>query len=126
MFTCPHCQQPGVSIRGKLFAAPWSPARCKKCGLFSSERMGATRVVNGIAGGGPFLALFAAARFESTWPLIFFAAFLAIAYPSILVLSPLYPLTSDGVGAAKSGRAREFWILLLVLAPIAAFGLMAN
>lgn len=88
--------------------------------------MTASRIVNGIAGGGPFLALFAAVRFESTWPLIIFVAFLATAYPSILMFSPLHAVKSDDVGAAKAGRAREFWILPLVLAPIVAIGLLVN
>jgi hypothetical protein len=109
-----------------MFAAPWSPTRCKRCGLLSSERMTATRIVNGVVGGGPFLVLYAVLVYQSWWPAILFVAFVLIAYLSILIFSPLHPLSSEGVSAAKSGRVREAWFVLLGLGAVATIGLLAN
>ena len=32
MLTCPHCQQPGITVLRKLFLGPAVPATCKACG----------------------------------------------------------------------------------------------
>lgn len=111
---------------GKMFAAPWSPTHCRGCGRPSSERMAVTRIVNGIVGGGPLFVLFAALMYQSWWPVVLFAAFVIVAYSSILIFSPLHPLNNEGVSAAKSARMREVLFVLLGLGLVAAIGLLAN
>jgi hypothetical protein len=32
MYTCPHCQQPGISVWRRAFLGPTIPATCTACG----------------------------------------------------------------------------------------------
>ena len=37
MFTCPHCENPGVGFIAKLLSNPIYPAVCRLCGKSSSK-----------------------------------------------------------------------------------------
>lgn len=88
--------------------------------------MATTRIVNGMVGGAPFLVLFAAVRYESWLPVILFVAFVVLAYPCILIFSPLHPLSDEGVQAARSGRTKEVLVALGVLGFLAVLGLTVD
>ena len=123
MFQCPHCREPGVTVTGKLFAAPWAPTVCSRCGGRSSEKMMASQLVRGFHGIAPLPVAFIALLYRSWLPLILYLVVASLAHGLILIYAPLYPLSEQELAEKKAGRRTAIALLFAAIALLAGIGL---
>ena len=124
-YTCPHCDQPGISESQKLFLVPWRVVRCHHCGKSVTTRWSGTFwVVSSVT-------LFVAAWLEDT---VFKGAATMQIVVSLVALGiigcmasaqPLVPIAADDVGKLEQTPTggRLIWLVLLGL--LAGIGLIA-
>lgn len=124
MHRCPHCTKPGVSILGKLIAAPWAPAECAVCGGKSSEPIGPTQALRGSG----FIAL-AAASWASlaygTWMYLLICILgLTLGFVAIHAWVPLMPLSGPEARKESGRRTLQVAILMFLALLLAGTGLL--
>jgi len=122
-FTCPHCQGSGVSLVGKLFSAPYSPAKCRLCGGLSAESAIPNRVLSAGHTFLPFVAAYYALMWHSWFPVLVYLGF-AISAPFLLL--PILPLHAVGPADARRNYRRHAVAILALVSVFLVFALWSE